>query len=87
MNTFEEVQYVSDDDSSPILIVKTRKKKAANRTFMKVSEYDTPEESIQAIQLISSYSKLREFDTKDGIKVEYRCNKVKLRGPQCASSI
>ena len=87
MNTFEEVQYVSDDDSSPILIVKTRKKKAANRTFMKVSEYDTPEESIQAIQLIGSYSKLREFDTKDGIKVEYRCNKVKLRGPQCASSI
>ena len=25
MNTFEEVQYVSDDDSSPILTVKTRK--------------------------------------------------------------
>lgn len=34
-----------------------------------------------------SWSRCRKDDTAQGIKIYFRCTKVKLRGPQCAAAI
>ena len=86
-NSIQDLQYDSEEDSTNLPVPKKRLLKPANRIFKIVSQHQTPEEAFEAIQEYGSYSKLRECEIKEGIKVEFRCNQVKLRGIQCASSI
>ena len=56
---------------------KNRKPKISNRVFELKSRHETQEEAISAIKAYGSYSINKEFETKQGIKVDYRCNLVK----------
>lgn len=65
----------------------TKRVKSANKMYKLISNHQTQEEAIQATQDHGSYSLFRQYETKAGMKCEYRCNLVKLRGPQCDSKI
>ena len=85
--SFQDIQYEPDDESfQPSKQPKPRLLKSANRDFKIFSKHHTPEDAFETMKQQGSYSKLREYETKEGIKVEYS-NQVKLRGLQCASSI
>ena len=86
MSNFETVIYSGDDSIQPKQ-KEAKKSKPANRVFELRSRHDTPEEAIEELKKYGTYSINKEFETKQGIKVDYRCNQVKRRGPQCASAI
>ena len=84
----QDFQFPEDDTELSIQATSSnqRKKRAANRVFKIVSQHESAEEAIEIINNLQSYSTYRKFKSIEGERTEYRCNKVKLRGPQCASA-
>ena len=64
----------------------TKKRLTPKRSFKFVADYDTAEEAKQFMEEHGSYSVVRTYNVKSGIKEEYRCNKVLLRGMACSSA-
>ena len=60
------------------------KRKLRSWAFVKVM---TLEEVKTFIETEGLWSKHKPVETKNGLRYEYRCNRVKRRGPQCAAAI
>ena len=85
---FEQFDYESDDDTAEPVPTNTRNKRGPYKRYRIVSKHATAEEALETVDSeYLSYSKKREIELANSTKIEYRCNQVKVRGLQCASSI
>lgn len=63
------------------------KKKIQFKEWIFCREYQNSDDAKSSIQTEKLWSQCKRQDIVNGTKVYYRCNLVKLRGPQCASSL
>ena len=82
--SLETVSYPNEEQLS--FQKSTKKRLTPKRSFKFVADYDTAEEAKQFMEEHGSYSVVRTYNVKSGIKEEYRCNKVLLRGMACSSA-
>lgn len=74
---------INEDDLEPV--AKSRKPKTIIEWELHC-EYPNAKKAESSIDP-KMWSRSRKTDTEDGVKRYFRCNKVKLRGPQCAAAI
>ncbi|CAF1299447.1 unnamed protein product [Rotaria sordida] len=84
-------QYESDlsdevvEENNDLNQNKKVKKKKRSKHWVKEATFDNAEEAEESVENI--WSKQYTNYTDHGRRVYYRCNKAKLRGPQCSASI
>ena len=80
----EQELNVSSNSSTSSQATTTRRPR---KCWIYVQTYDTSDLALQAVLDYDTYSYKRDHETSAGKKVEYRCSKCKVRGPQCASAL
>ncbi|CAF3879166.1 unnamed protein product [Rotaria sordida] len=91
MEVIQVAQYDSDlsdevvEENNDLNRNKKVKKKKRSKYWINEATFDNAEEAEASIENI--WSKQYTNYTEHGRRVYYRCNKAKLRGPQCSASI
>ncbi|CAF4737801.1 unnamed protein product [Rotaria sp. Silwood2] len=91
MEVVQVAQYESDlsdevvEENNDLNQNKNVKKKRRSKHWVKEATFDNAEEAEESIENIWSKQYTNYID--HGRRVYYRCNKAKLRGPQCSASI
>lgn len=65
----------------------TASKQRVHVDYVFSKTFDTNADAIAAVKNEKIWSYYYRNDTKDGVRVTYRCNKVKFKGKQCGASI
>lgn len=84
MELIEELLDGYSDNEDNLIIPK---KRAVNRSWFKVLEYNTPEEAENYVKNEFTWSKSSSKKNLEGTRVEYRCNKGSYRYNECPSSL
>ncbi|KAI5634079.1 calcineurin-like phosphoesterase domain-containing protein [Phthorimaea operculella] len=77
----------SKNDSNDKFSDATKEKKREIKIYLFDKSFSTSAEAERAIKDELVWKKARTYKSNDGLKIFYRCNQVKSRGPQCAASI
>ncbi|CAF4065468.1 unnamed protein product, partial [Rotaria sp. Silwood1] len=85
-------QYESSSESDEDMEINqehVQEKKTARRIFKWVEDksFSNDLDAVMAIKQERQWSRYYSNNGHDGIKVYYRCNRVKFRGKQCSASI
>lgn len=84
-----EVPLFSEDNEDTDLadVVQPKKKRREGKIWTFINKFENGKLAEEAVKVESSWSKLRKHQVEEGIKIFYRCNKVKRQGPQCAAQL
>ena len=83
---FKIRNYHSDDSEEDLPVQRTRKATKKKEWIYKMT-FQTNEEALNWINTEDIWSATRMYDTENGRKQLYRCNKVIARGIQCACAV
>ncbi|RNA34760.1 hypothetical protein BpHYR1_022888 [Brachionus plicatilis] len=79
--------YVTSESESEDEVQESNKKKRTRKNWIYERTFDDQEASKDCLDNEKIWSFLKSSETEAGLRVDYRCNLVKRKGPQCAAAI
>ena len=84
--SYQNAQYLSQDEEEETTI-DTRPKQQQSHTWCHKQTFESAAEAIAWVKNERIWSPSTAYDSANGRKQLYRCNRVVQRGPQCACAL
>src|SRR5579883_1372847 len=87
LEEFAIPNYVSSDNSESESEDEEVDNKVIQRTWRHVETFDAAADAERKVERQGIWAKMKPYDTMEGKKQTYRCNKVPYRGRQCSAGL